>query len=100
MKIRDLFSDKPEQIIQKNSKTEKAREAEENDSSVAGEDRVSISNTARQFSLISKVVADDEKDQQQRIADLKERIESGSYNVSMTSVAEKMLSFAREADSE
>ena len=60
------------------------------------EDRVSISPMYRQLSQISKIVAEDDQQQQQRVADIKARVEAGTYAVDSRAVAQSMVSFAAD----
>ena len=62
------------------------------------EDRVSLSPLSRQLSQVSRILEDEETRQGARVAELKERVESGSYSVSASDVARSVVSFAADTE--
>ena len=60
------------------------------------EDRVSISPMYRQLSQISKIIADDDDQQRQKVADIKAKVDAGTYAVDSRAVAQSMVSFAAD----
>jgi len=102
MKIADLFRNQgiDQSSVQKNNQAQKASEQEAAARSVAskaaGEDSISISPLARQLASIHKVANEDEALQQQRVEEIKQRVNSGNYNVSSNELASSLIAFAQE----
>ena len=63
----------------------------------AGEDSVSISPLSRQLAQLSQILAEDEGQRSERVAELKGRVEDGSYSVSRDDVARSVVSFAADS---
>ena len=60
--------------------------------SVASKDEVKLSNTAKDFGSILKMLSDVPNVRQDKVDALKEQIKSGNYNVRCEEVAEKIMS--------
>lgn len=63
---------------------------------VAGEDVVSLSSLSRQLLKVSDIVQEDNKARENRVAELKRKVEDGSYSVDSSDVARSLISFASE----
>lgn len=63
-----------------------------------GEDRVTISTLSRQLNQIAKVVEEDEAQRRDRVAQLKEQVENGTYKVDSQAVARSLISFAADTE--
>ena len=89
MKIGNLLRKHPVDHVEPGSK----QDSQDVDQSVGnkGEDRVTISKVARDLMTINKVLTQDEKAQAEKVADIKRRIADGTYNVSSTDVAGKIV---------
>lgn len=64
----------------------------------AGEDSVTISPLSRQLAQLTGILADDQAQQSDRVAEIKRQVEEGSYSANRDAVARSVVSFA--ADSE
>ena len=102
MEIRKLFG---QNESTKNAAIKKQQEALEQqggtgaEGAVAkkvGDDVVSFSRLSRQLLKVSDIVEEDNKARQSRVAELKRKVEDGSYSVSSTDVAQSLVSFASE----
>lgn len=102
MRITDLFRNQEvdQTAVQKNQsaqqQSERATAAKVAANKAAGEDSISISPLARQLGTIQRVVSEDEQLQQQKIDDIKQRINAGTYNVSSNDLAGSLLAFAQD----
>lgn len=61
------------------------------------EDRVTISPLSRQLSQISKIVEDDEEQRRNRVNEIKQQVQSGTYAVDSQAVARSLVSFAADS---
>lgn len=95
MKIRDLFQNRSENISLKSSRVEEGQQSKAGPEAVAGEDVVSISPLARR---ISEMIALDEKDQTERVAELKRQVEAGTYSISNEKLAESIAAYLRDSN--
>lgn len=104
MKISDLFKGQVGQTARNiESAQEKEARATKEESRVQnqeGEDSVSISPLGRQFVQISRVLSSEEQQRKERIAKIKEEVESGKYSVSSEQVAEAILAYGRDEPTE
>ena len=64
----------------------------------AGEDSVTISPLSRQLAQLSQILAEDEVQQNDRVAELKAQVEDGSYSVNRDDVARSLVSFASDTE--
>lgn len=104
MRIADLFRSNQgidQSLVQKNEGAQRQEEQETANKlargkTPSGEDSISISPLARQLATIQKVVGEEELSQQQRVEELKQKVQSGSYNVSSSDVAGSLVAFAQE----
>ena len=71
--------------IQKNLKTQKAHNA------AGPRDQVSISQAGRDYQVAKSAVSEASDIREDRVAQLKERLDSGNYNVDMNDFANKLL---------
>ena len=71
--------------IQKNLKTQKAQNA------AGPRDQVSISQAGRDYQVAKSAVSEASDIREDRVAQLKERLDSGNYNVVMNDFANKLL---------
>ena len=71
--------------IQKNLKTQKAQNA------AGPRDQVSISQAGRDYQVAKSAVSEASDIREDRVAQLKERLDSGNYNVDMNDFANKLL---------
>ena len=60
------------------------------------QDQVSISPLYHQLNQIFKVVDEEQAQQDKRVADIKARVEAGTYSVDSRSVARSLVSFAND----
>lgn len=72
---------------QKATKSQKAYEA----SAYAGYDQVEISQTGRDYNIAKQAVAGASDIREDKVAQMKEKIASGSYNVDTEDFASKLL---------
>lgn len=61
-----------------------------------GEDRVSISSLSKQLSQVSQIVSDDDSQRRGRVQELKAKVESGEYQIDSNSIAQSIVSFAKD----
>jgi flagellar biosynthesis anti-sigma factor FlgM len=59
-----------------------------------GQDVISLSRLSRQLSQISGILDDDEQRRAARVADLKQKVQSGNYSVDSKDVASSLISYA------
>ena len=71
--------------IQKNLKTQKAQNA------AGPRDQVSISQAGRDYQVAKSAVSEASDIREDRVAQLKERLDSGNYNVDMNDFSNKLL---------
>ncbi len=93
MKIRDIFKNNDVKTLETKTYS-KAEKKQKNPSPVAilqGEDTVNISPISRKLATISKVVKKDSIKEEERIEDLKKRINEGSYDISLDKISEAFL---------
>lgn len=69
----------------------KGREVPEEKSSAIPQEKVDISNKAREIQQISSAMTDVQSIREDKVAAIKSQIEDGTYNVSGEEVANKML---------
>lgn len=60
--------------------------------SVMGSDKVTLSTEGREIQAIRQKIAESPEIREAKVAELREAIKSGTYNVSGEEIAEKMLS--------
>lgn len=102
MRISDLFRNQEvdQTAVQKNQTAQQQSEREAASKvatkKAAGEDSISISPLARQLGSIQKVVNEDDLHQQQRVEEIKQRVNSGMYNVSSTDLAGSLIAFSQD----
>lgn len=101
MKIADIFS-RPVQDANR-SNTERVDQTRQNPYAEqqklrSGDDQVSLSSISRQLSRVSQILQDDEVARADKVADLKSRVQAGSYSedVSSEDIARAIVSFANE----
>lgn len=75
------------------AKVASAREALERKSS---QDTVTISSVSRQLSQVSRIIEEDEAQNQARVEDLKTRVAEGNYSVSSEEVAAALITNVAE----
>lgn len=59
---------------------------------VKGKDEVDLSNQAKDFAIIKKMLTEETDVREDLVQDIKRRMENGTYNVSSKDVADKILS--------
>ena len=74
--------------LYKTNKTSTTRPAS---ASAMGRDEVQISSFGRDYQIAKKAVAEASDIREDRVAQLKERLDSGNYNVDMNDFANKLL---------
>lgn len=105
MEIRKLFGQKQD-AIQSNALKgrgvgESGSDAQSNvtDLTLDGQDRVSISPLSRQLGQVAQILGEDEVRRSKRVAELKQAVDNGSYNVSSKDVAASIVNFVADAPS-
>ncbi len=101
MEIKKLFEQDStktsEGIRQKKISAYQGQAAENNASVQNPEDRVSISPLYHQLAQISKIMEEDQAEQNKRVADIKAQVAAGTYKMpSSESVARSLVSFAND----
>jgi flagellar biosynthesis anti-sigma factor FlgM len=101
MKITDILKERLNNDSKITSKDHQHSSTERQKFDSAGEDTVSISPLARQFTQVSKILSDDEAERQLKLDEIKRAIEDGSYldSISTTDVAESIVAYSRDVDS-
>ncbi|OVE80205.1 flagellar biosynthesis anti-sigma factor FlgM [bacterium J17] len=103
MKISDIFKSRNvDQSAQSLKSRENAPRPEEQveQASRSGQDSVSISPLARQLAQVKRIVAEDDLARSDRVAELREQVQAGTYEVSSLDVAKSVVSFARDSEFE
>ena len=59
---------------------------------VKGKDEVDLSNVAKDFASIKKMLSDVPEVREDKVQDIKQKMENGTYDVSSKDVASKILS--------
>jgi len=99
MKISDLLNKTGlgslQAPVQKDPQQEVANKTAEVEG--GGADKVSISPVARQMQQMQAILAEDEAARATKVAELKEKIDSGEFKVDSKDVARSLVDFAREA---
>lgn len=85
MKINGIHNIYEAYQSQMNSSVEKAKKVSE-------KDQVSLSNNAKDFSSVYKMLSEVPDVRTQKVEQIKQAMNSGTYNVSSEQVAEKILS--------
>lgn len=80
-------------------KTEKIAQAKQPEAQTQarpsqGEDTVSLSPLSRQLAKVSEILQEDDKTRQNRIRELKQSVEDGTYEVDSEDVSRAVVSFA------
>ena len=57
-----------------------------------GRDKVDLSNEAKEFTTVKKLVANTEEVREDKVRELKEKMDQGTYDVTAEQVASKILS--------
>ncbi len=98
MKIRDIFGQgdvsQSTQAAQERRKTNLAH-AKDQEVFKEGEDRVSISPLARQFATISQILSEDASDRKNKVDQLKQQVEGGTYGVAKEDIAKSLLDYIK-----
>lgn len=63
-----------------------------NSDSIKGKDELSISNKAKDFSLVMKALKNVSDVREDKIRDISQKIESGTYNVTGKEIMDKLMS--------
>jgi flagellar biosynthesis anti-sigma factor FlgM len=99
MKISDIFNRQSVYNSNRSADAGRAGSQEQDRASRSGDgDRISISPLARQFKQVSQILAEDESSRAKRVANLKEQVTNGSYEVSSGDVARSIVSFAKDVN--
>ncbi|WP_022851133.1 flagellar biosynthesis anti-sigma factor FlgM [Limisalsivibrio acetivorans] len=95
MRIEDRFNNLKLDKTEQNQKAEKKKAAQNGSASSAAEkDTISISSQARTASTLTKQLKDSPEVRTELVNEIREKIESGNYNVSGRQVAEKVVNAA------
>ena len=100
MEIRKLFGQ--QDAVNRTDAKKKEAAVQQNEQNTqgaaerAGQDVVSVSALSRQLLQISNVLDEDSRKRTERVAELKKRVDEGSYSVDSSDVAASMVSFASE----
>jgi len=99
MKISDLFKrDSNVSSLNKEAVEKKNAESAAKDLAGANDDTISISPRARQYRQIANVVNEDDAARSAKVADIKQRVANGSYEVSSENVAKSIVSYISGKD--
>ncbi len=94
MKIRDINKTTIERL-QKQDKAERARRSRTGDVPASGNttalDQVSISARSREIQKLEEVIANTPDVREKKVAELKEKIEQGNYEVDPGEIARRIL---------
>lgn len=95
MRIQDKYSQLNFEKLQ-NAKADKAKNGQDSNSanSVSEGDSVVLSGKAQQISNLTSAVKSSPDVRQELVADIKEKINAGTYNVSGKQVAEKIVNLS------
>lgn len=63
----------------------------ENKKNIKGKDVLDISSTAKEYQIAQKAIAQLPDIRMDKIQDIKDKIESGSYNISANEIADKIV---------
>ncbi len=77
-------------------KTKKANKAYQTQSLESSKDVVTLSSFAKELSIAKKAVMQAPEVRMDKVESIKAQLEAGTYNISATHVADKMLERARE----
>ena len=92
MKISETKNSAAELMSQYQVNDKKVGPEKQASNGVVAEEKVSLSSTARDFQKAQKVLGELPEVRDEKVRELKDRIQAGTYDVNGEKIAEKMLS--------
>lgn len=79
--------------VNNKDKVNKAYKSEDTGSVQGKKDKITISEGAKDYSMITKVLKDIPDVREERVKDLSQKLDTGEYNVKVNDVADKLLEY-------
>lgn len=101
MEIKKLFgretNQASSQAVQKSQVSAYQDQAQSSGTRSVDQDSVSISSLSRQLSQISDILTKDEESRSARVAELKQKVQNGTFSADPDDVARSLISFAADS---